>query len=365
MKRLFGVPTWIEELRAKLPCDDDATLIVAGQRGSQYLRVHSSEIELHIETARRHRVMALSVIAGLLGLIALAVAAHFWSTAGLRAQVELAAVQAEAQAAEVERLSNTLNVIAEAVPLSVALAVRPDEVTDEEKIEKVVEFLQRKDSVFRSYVAATGVVMKDKVGTLMSDLAAAGFDRRLVRNMVTGTGGTGGLPLAPDEADIFSYCIDDAVLSQFDELKRLGNFVSVLPSAEPMRDARLTSSFGMRRHPITRRADMHAGVDYVSYDDTRILASGQGVVKFAGDNGGYGNMVSVDHGHGIETVYAHMSRIDVEPGQRVRPGSVLGRMGNTGFSTGPHLHFEVRFNGRSVNPLKMFEVARNVQHQEK
>src|SRR5690606_37772675 len=157
------------------------------------------------------------------------------------AQVELAAVQAEAQAAEVERLSSTLSVIAEAVPLSVALAVRPDEVTEAEKIEKVVEFLQRKDSVFRSYVAATGAVMKDKVGTLMSDLAAAGFDRRVVRHLMSATGGTGGLPLEPAEADIFSYYIDDAILSQFDELQRLGNFVSVLPSADPMRDARLTS----------------------------------------------------------------------------------------------------------------------------
>lgn len=365
MKRFFSVPTWIEELRAKLPHDDDATLIVAGQRGSQYLRLHPSEIEQHIETARRHRMLALSVIGGLLGVIGLAVIVHFWSTASLRAEVERAALHAEAQAAEVERLSKTLNVIAEAVPQSVAFTVRADDITDDEKIEAVVEFLQRKDMVFRNYVEATGEVMKDKVGSILSDLVAAGFDRRQLRSLMGSVGGAGGLPMEPEAADIFSYYVSDRTLTLYDELQSLGNLVSVLPTADPMRGARLTSGFGMRRHPITRRPDMHAGIDFVSYADTRIFSSGHGVVKFAGENGGYGNMVSVDHAYGIETLYAHMSRIDVKEGQRVRPSTVLGRMGNTGFSTGPHLHFEVRFNGRNVNPLKMFEVARNVQHQEK
>lgn len=364
MKRLFGIPDWIETLRASLPRDDDATLIVAGQRGPQYLRLDPADIERHIETAHRHRRLALSVVGALLAVIALFVAGHFWRTASLKAEIELAEAQAREQAAEVARLSSALNVIAEAVPMSVALAVRPDEVTEQERIEKVVEFLQRKDSVFRSYVAATGEVMKEKVAGLLTDLSAAGFDRRMVRSLLAGNAGTGGLPMESEMADIFSYYVDDQALNLYDELQRLGNFVSVLPSADPMRRARLTSGFGMRRHPITRRPDMHAGVDYVSYDDTRIFASGPGVVKFAGENGGYGNMVSIDHGHGVETVYAHMSRIHVQPGQRVGTDTLLGRMGNTGLSTGPHLHFEVRFNGRSINPLKMFEVARNVQHQE-
>ena len=359
MKRLFGIPTWIEELRARLPQDDDATLIVAGQRGSQYLRLHASEIERHIESARRHRVIALSLIGGLLVLMALAVVLHLRSTADLRAQVELATVQAEAQAAEVERLSRSLHVIAEAVPLVGSATGRAEDITDAAQVEQIVEFLRRKDSVFRSYVAATGSMMKERVGSLMSDLAAAGFDRRVVRNLVTGTAGAGGLPLDPLEADLFSDYVGDAILSQYDELQRLGNFVSVLPTLDPMRGARLTSGFGMRRHPITRRPDMHAGIDFVSRDDTRIFASGEGVVSFAGRNGGYGNMVTVDHGYGIETVYAHLSRIHVQAGQRVRAGAVLGRMGSTGLSTGPHLHFEVRFNGRNVNPLKMFEVARS------
>lgn len=363
--RLFGIPDWIEALRASLPRDDEATLIVAGQRGSHYLRLHKSDIERHIETARRHRRFVLSVIAALVAILALAVCAHFWRTAALKAEIERVEALAREQAAEVARLSSTLDVIAEAVPRSVALEVRPEEVTEEERIEKVVEFLQRKDSVFRSYVAATGEVMKEKLAALLADLAAAGFDRRTVRNLIgSPAGGAGGLPMEPGAADIFSYYVDDQALNLFDELQRLGNFVSVLPSAEPMRHARQTSGFGMRRHPITLRADMHAGVDFVSYEDPRIFAAGAGVVKFAGQNGGYGNMVSVDHGHGIETVYAHMSRIHVQPGQRVIPGTLLGHMGSTGLSTGPHLHFEVRFNGRRINPMKMFEIARNVQHQE-
>lgn len=364
MKQLFGVPAWVEELRAKLPHDDDATLIVAGQRGSQYLRLHPSEVQQHIATAHRHRKFAFSVIGALVMVIVLAACAHVWSTASLRAEVERAELFAQSQAEEVTRLHKALDVIAEAVPQSVAFAVRSDGITQDEKIEAVVEFLQRKDLVFRSYVAATGEIMKDKVGSMMSDLVAAGFDRRQLRTLMAAAGGAGGLPMAPDVADLFSYYVDDSALTLYDELQSLGNLMTFLPAADPMRGARQTSGFGVRRHPITRRPDMHAGVDFVSYADTRIYASGPGVVKVAGDNGGYGNMVSIEHGHGIETLYAHMSRIDVKPGQRVRAGAVLGRMGNTGLSTGPHLHFEVRFNGRNVNPLKMFEVARNVQHQE-
>lgn len=363
MKRFFSVPAWIEELRANLPQDDDATLIVAAAQGSRFLRLDAAEIERHIAESRRQRMIALSLIGGLFAVVALVGAMYYQSTVGLRAAVADAVAEAEGHAAEVERLTKALDVIVEAVPLTATMAESSDDASNEEKVEKVVEYLQYKDRVFRSYVAATGLVMKGKVDSLVSDLTAAGFDRRQVRSLMNTAPPAGGLPTDPTTSDLFSHYVDDTTLSRYEELQRLGNFVAVLPSVQPMRDARTTSGFGVRRHPITRRADMHAGVDYVSLDDTRIFSSGAGVVSFAGYNGGYGNMVTIDHGHGIETLYAHMSRIDVKVGQRIRANTMLGRMGNTGFSTGPHLHFEVRFNGRHINPAKMFEIAAEVQTQ--
>ena len=113
---------------------------------------------------------------------------------------------------------------------------------------------------------------------------------------------------------------------------------------------RITSGFGMRRHPILGFARLHAGMDFGAAWGTPIHAVNDGAVSFAGYSGGHGNMVRLDHGGGIGTGYAHMSRIAVSPGERVRKGQVIGYVGSTGLSTGPHLHYELYHNGRPVNP---------------
>lgn len=113
---------------------------------------------------------------------------------------------------------------------------------------------------------------------------------------------------------------------------------------------RLTSGFGMRVHPITGRRRMHAGVDIAAPTGTPIRAAAAGRVIIAGYMGGYGYTVVVDHGGGYSTLYGHCSSLLVRVGQQVRQGQQIARMGSTGMSTGPHLHFEVRINGRPVNP---------------
>lgn len=125
----------------------------------------------------------------------------------------------------------------------------------------------------------------------------------------------------------------------------------LLPSRLPVAALSLTSGFGMRSHPLLDIRRMHSGVDLAAPTGSPIVAPSDGVVRFANWHGGYGMFVQVDHGGGIETRYGHMSRLNVAAGQRVHAGDVLGFVGSTGLSTGPHLHYEVRVNGQPVNPL--------------
>jgi murein DD-endopeptidase MepM/ murein hydrolase activator NlpD len=113
----------------------------------------------------------------------------------------------------------------------------------------------------------------------------------------------------------------------------------------------IASGFGPRTHPIYGGSRMHTGVDISASQGTPIKAAGDGVVKMAGPNGGYGNWTLIDHGGGLATGYGHQSRIAVSIGQHVSTGEVIGYVGSTGASTGPHLHWEVRVNGNPVNPL--------------
>jgi len=114
----------------------------------------------------------------------------------------------------------------------------------------------------------------------------------------------------------------------------------------------------MRRHPILGYTRMHAGIDFMASYGQPIYAVTDGTVVFAGRHGGHGNYVKLDHGGGLGTGYAHMSRIAVSPGQRVRRGQVIGYVGSTGLSTGPHLHYEMYRNGHTVNPASVQFVTR-------
>jgi murein DD-endopeptidase MepM/ murein hydrolase activator NlpD len=134
------------------------------------------------------------------------------------------------------------------------------------------------------------------------------------------------------------------------KLDTLQAALAAVPAFMPVKDFRYTSGFGFRYDPFNGAGAMHAGLDMAGAYGEPIYASASGTVLQAGRANGYGNLVEIGHGKGIDTRYGHLSQILVQPGEKVRQGQIIGRMGSTGRSTGVHLHFEVRVDGRAVNP---------------
>ena len=130
--------------------------------------------------------------------------------------------------------------------------------------------------------------------------------------------------------------------------------------ASPLEFSRIPSGFAMRLHPILQNWRAHNGVDYSAPTGTAVRSVGDGAVEFAGRMNGYGNVIQLRHASGKSTLYAHLSRIDVRPGQRVEQGQRIGAVGATGWATGPHLHFEFRLNGQFQDPLKMARASESV-----
>jgi murein DD-endopeptidase MepM/ murein hydrolase activator NlpD len=133
----------------------------------------------------------------------------------------------------------------------------------------------------------------------------------------------------------------------------------LLPSVAPIKDAWYSSNFGWRIDPFTGKNAMHEGVDYMVPAGTTINASAGGMVVYADAHPQYGNMIEIDHGNQVITRYAHASKLLVKVGQMVRRGQEIAISGSTGRSTGPHLHFEVRYKGLAQNPVRFLENARS------
>ncbi|MEA2599603.1 MAG: hypothetical protein QOF89_595 [Acidobacteriota bacterium] len=154
------------------------------------------------------------------------------------------------------------------------------------------------------------------------------------------------LPAMESRAGVLAGALD-AVEARLAERVR---WISSTPAIAPVRGI-LTSGFGYRSDPLTHGRGVHQGVDIAAAAGQPVRASADGIVIQAGEVNGLGQAVYVAHGFGVTTRYGHMSRIEVRPGQRVKRGDVVGRVGNTGRSTGYHLHYEVRVDGDPVNPL--------------
>ena len=141
-------------------------------------------------------------------------------------------------------------------------------------------------------------------------------------------------------------------------VEKLTRTLGAVPVRKPiMGEIDLSSGFGVRSDPFLGRPAMHTGLDFRSSTGDPVRATATGVVESAGYNGGYGKMVEIDHGNGFSTRYGHMSEIEVKVGQQIKIGQIIGRVGSTGRSTGPHLHYETRIDGDAVDPQKFLRAG--------
>ena len=143
----------------------------------------------------------------------------------------------------------------------------------------------------------------------------------------------------------------DNLIKQLEEKR---NFLASTPSIRPIKGGWITSKFGYRKSPFTGKKDFHSGMDISNRSGTKVVATADGRISYAARKKYIGNRIVIDHGHGLNTLYGHLKKILVKPGQKVERGDVIGLLGNTGKSTGPHVHYEVQLNGAPVNPLNYF-----------
>ena len=142
------------------------------------------------------------------------------------------------------------------------------------------------------------------------------------------------------------------------QVDRLNRTLALVPYRKPViGEVEFTSGFGVRSDPFLGRPAMHTGLDFRSSTGDPVRATANGTVESAGWSGGYGKMVEVDHGNGFSTRYGHLSEIEVKVGQQIKIGQIMGRVGSTGRSTGPHLHYETRIDGDAVDPQKFLRAG--------
>ncbi len=183
-----------------------------------------------------------------------------------------------------------------------------------------------------------------------------------------GAGGPDKSPFGPNRVDEVAQDLAK-VLAELDDRKRKLVLLETLimerdlkshsvPEGWPLTNGGVvTSKFGFRRHPITGKRSMHMGIDISAKRGSEIVAMADGLVVFSGRKNGYGNIVEIRHANGLETRYAHNQRNIVTEGDLIHKGQVIAKLGSTGRSTGPHVHFEVRRNGEAVDPMRYLDLS--------
>lgn len=214
--------------------------------------------------------------------------------------------------------------------------------------ERLSELEQRDNNIYRQFFEANPIpdeIRKAGFGGVNRYKSLEGFENS---SMITNL--TKQMDVLSKRIVVQSKSLDEIVKMAANKEEMLAS----IPAIQPVKREQLTrmaSGFGMRMHPILKIMKMHEGMDFTAKKGTPIYATGNGTVVKAERSRTFGNVVYIDHGYGYKTVYAHMSKIATRKGKKVKRGDLIGFVGNTGRSVGPHLHYEVRKNGRPVNPI--------------
>jgi len=320
---------WVQELRAR-----DAL------SSSQLAQRTEAFQDATLDFERRHNTLSTMLEALKTGG-ALEVSAIRGDSASLLVTASID----EADARQSQRLTQT----ASALP-QVGLSGQVSQIRAEQQA-----FLdQIEDMAVERAEAARGVLRLTKVGaSRITSGENMGGPEITFASLVSGEFNT------PEEAE-FAIRVTQ-VAARMEEARYFENMVEKLPLATPIGiPSRVTSNFGMRTDPIRKRPGWHGGIDMGAGWNAPIIAAGPGKVIYAGTKSGYGRVVEIDHGQGFVSRYGHLNRVIAKRGQAVALGDKIGLMGSSGRSTGPHLHYEVLFNGKPYNPVEFIKAGKHV-----
>ena len=218
----------------------------------------------------------------------------------------------------------------------------------EQHANRLEELEARDNTIYRQFFEASPIpheIRKAGFGGVNRYKSLEGFDNSTMIMDLTKK-----MDILSKQIVIQSKSLDDIIVMAEEKEEMLAS----IPAIQPVKKEELTrmaSGYGMRYHPILKIRKMHEGMDFTAKRGTPIYASGNGTVIRANRSPSFGNVVYINHGYGYKTVYAHMDKIATKKGKKVKRGDLIGYVGNTGRSVGPHLHYEVHKNGRPVNPI--------------
>ena len=224
-------------------------------------------------------------------------------------------------------------------------------------VESSLDNLAAEQIAYVEDVARKASQKTEKINAVLARLG-----HTVVSGRSAGDTGVGGpfIPLAVNaDPQTFRSSVE-LVTAEIDDLANARRAAAALPLTRPIANSAITSRFGARLDPFLGRLAMHTGVDFRAAAGYPIRTTAAGTVITAEYTGGYGNMVEVDHGNGLTTRYAHLSRIVVKPGDIVAKGAIVGRAGSTGRSTGPHVHYEVRVDGNAIDPMRYIRAGSEI-----
>jgi murein DD-endopeptidase MepM/ murein hydrolase activator NlpD len=229
----------------------------------------------------------------------------------------------------------------------------------EEQMLSLAQTIRDRDMSIRRFVETSMVAVSEENDSLKSQLETSGLTEKIIK-IIQQNSANGGFTLDGDLQA--NPLMRGKVAEELSTNRSLREVLYALPNRMPVTNFSFSSDFGIRKHPLTGKSHFHTGIDIMSETgDDKVFAVKPGVVVMSEFHPQYGNTVVLRHSNGVESLYAHMAQLLVKVGDKVTTDNVLGYIGNTGFSTGKHLHFEILVGGYPVNPQKVIRTAQYVQ----